>query len=70
MINLKKELKEKERLGGNKLKLEKDEADKLETQKARNHDKLKNKKKRRILESPSQFSLPNSPDCTLEEKNP
>ena len=58
MINLEKELKEKEKTVGNKPKLEKDEADKLERQKAKKQDELKHKKKSRIVESPTQSPLP------------
>ena len=69
MIYLEKELKEKEKIVGNKQKLEIDEADKLERQKARKQEELQHKKKRRIVESPTQSPLPNSPDYTPEKTN-
>ena len=53
MINLEKETKEKEKMVGNKQKLEKDEADKLERQKVQKQEELQHKKKRRIVESPT-----------------
>ena len=54
---------------GIKQKLEKDEAEKFEMQKARKQDELKHKKKRRIIKSPTQLPLPNSPDYTPEKTN-
>ncbi len=80
MIKLEKETKEKEKLVGNKQKLEKDEADKLEMQKVWKHmlevlkvqkqqDELKHKKKGRIIESPTQSLLRNSQDYTPEKTN-
>ena len=46
MINLEKELKEKEKMVGNKQNLEKDEADKLERQKVQKQEEFQHKKKR------------------------
>ncbi len=57
MINLEKEFKEKEKTVGNKPKLEKDEANKLERQKAKKQDELQHMKKKRILESPTQLPI-------------
>ena len=48
-------------MGGNKQRLEKDDADKLEMQMEQKHDKPK-QKKRRIMESPTQSPLPNTPE--------
>ena len=53
----------------NKQKLEKDEADKLVRQKVQKQEELQHKKKRRIVESPTQLQLPNSPDYTPEKTN-
>ena len=61
LITLEKETKEKEKIVGNKQKLKKNDADKLEMQKAKKHDKLK-PKRRRIMKSPTQSPLPHSPD--------
>ncbi len=69
MIKLEKETKEKEKMVGNKWKLEKDEADMVEAQKVQKQEELEHKKKRRIIESPTQSSLPKSPDYTSEKKN-
>lgn len=69
LIILEKETIGKEKIGGNKQRLEKDDADNIEMQKAKKHDELKNKR-RRIMESPTQSpSLPNSLDCPPEKTN-
>ncbi len=70
MINLENELKEKEKMVGNKQKLEKDEADKLERQKVQKQEELQHKKKRRIVESPTQLPLPNSQTTPLRKQIP
>ena len=60
MIDLENELKEKEKMVGNKQKLEKDETQ------VKKQQELK-RKRRRIMESPTQSPLRTSPDCSPEK---
>lgn len=60
LIKLEKETKEKEKMAGNKQKLEKDETQ------VKKQQELK-RKRRRIMESPTQSPLRTSPDCSPEK---
>ncbi len=66
MMKLEKERKEKEmkKIRENKQKLEREEADRLEAQKKQ--EELRLRKRKKIVESPTQSPLPNSPDSTPE----
>jgi hypothetical protein len=67
MMKLEKERKEKElkKMSENKRKLEREEADRLEAQKTQ--EELRRRKKKKIIESPTQSPLPSSPDSTPEK---
>ena len=66
MMKLEKETKENEmkKTIENKEKLESEEADRLEAQKKQ--EELRLRKRKKIVESPTQSPLPNSPDSTPE----
>jgi hypothetical protein len=71
MMKLEKERKEKElkKMSENKRKLEREEADRLEAQKKQ--EELRLRKRKKIVESPTQSPLPNSPDSTpVKMKSP
>ena len=67
MMKLEKERKEKEmkKIRENKQKLEREEADRLEAQKKQ--EELRLRKRKKIVESPTQSPLPSSPDSTPEK---
>ena len=67
MIKLEKERKEIEmkKMSENKRKLEREEAERLEAQKKQ--EELILRKRKKIVESPTQSPLPSSPDSTPEK---
>ena len=67
MMKLEKERKENEmkKMSENKRKLEREEADRLEAQKKQ--EELRLRKRKKIVESPTQSPSPNSPDSTPEK---